>query len=158
MAPLLFIGIVSLILIALLYWILRTSDSDSKRPRSYNTLQWEAAEEITNTVDYEIYLADNSMKLIRLKNDQVIVYWNFSNEKWQADMAPSKQAPKNPNLMLRVYQTQEWLKTWDMPIKHKRGSMRFTLPVQTFCYCSIGYKENGSFTPILTSNTIMLND
>jgi hypothetical protein len=160
MAPLLFIGIVSAILIFLLYWILKNSETEDNtylRNKVRNVFWWESSEELMNALNPHIHLPPDSMKLLNINEKQATVYWRFSNEKW-ANLNELVNSPEKCfQIILRLYQVKDWVNTWDITINEAKGCLHFLLMPETFCYCSIGKKENSNFYPIMTSNTIKKN-
>jgi hypothetical protein len=160
MAPLLFISIVSAILIFLLYWILKNSETKDNTylcNKVRNVFWWESSKELTNDLNANIYLPPDSMKLLNINEKQVTVYWHFSNEKWSHLNELVNSSEKCFQVILRLYQVKDWVNTWDIAINEPQGSLNFLLMPETFCYCSIGKKENRKFYPIMTSNTIKKN-
>ncbi|MDR1616289.1 MAG: hypothetical protein LBR98_04695 [Syntrophomonadaceae bacterium] len=161
MAPLLFISAVSAVLIFLLYWILKNPETGDKtylRNKARNVFWWETGEELVNRLNPRVYLPPDSMKLLNITEKQAVVYWRFSDEKWERlNERANTPSEKYLQLILRLYQVKDWVNTWDITVNEAQGSLNFLLMPETFCYCSIGKKENSKFCPVMTSNTIKKN-
>lgn len=155
MIPIVFILTVSLILIAMLYWVLRSSEGQ-RRPgdKRRNDYQFEAAQELYKYVENEVYLGENKVELLRYDEDRVRALWNLSEDKWQQATERGNN-DKNREPFLRLYQAGELLHSMDMPLKQRSGHFDFDLPPSTASYFSVGYKENNRFYPLVTSRTVM---
>lgn len=151
MAPIIFITSVSVVLLLMLYWVLR-DDTGQRRIRS--NYQFEAAQELFNYMEDEVYLGENCIQLQRTGSARVRTYWNLSRDKW-AEISGSDERKKNREPFLRFYQAGELLHAFDMPLKQRCGHHDFDLPPMTACYGSLGYKENGRFSALFTSRTLM---
>lgn len=155
MIPVVFILTVSLILIAMLYWVLHNSEGQGRSGNNrLNDYQFESAQELFKYAPDESYLEENKVELIRCNEDRVRALWNLSEEKWQ-QFSGSGQNNKNREPFLRIYQAGELLHTIDMPLKQKSGSLEYDLPPFTASYLALGYKENNRFYGLLSSRTVM---
>ncbi|HWP95968.1 MAG TPA: hypothetical protein VN426_03890 [Syntrophomonadaceae bacterium] len=152
MAPIIFITSVSLVLLLMLYWVLR---GDGGQRRSRSDFRFETAQELFNYVEDDVYLGENCIQLQRTSEGRVSTYWNLALEKWQEMGGSADPSKRSREPFLRVYQAGDLLHTLDMPLKQRCGQFDFDLPPHTACYCSLGFKENGRFSALVTSRTLM---
>ncbi|MEN6392060.1 MAG: DUF4912 domain-containing protein [Syntrophomonas sp.] len=153
MIPVVFIITVSLILIAMLYWVLHSSEGQ-RRPGPNNEYQFESAQELFKYAPDEAYLDEDKLELVRRDDDRVRALWNLSEDKWQ-QFSKNAENDKNREPFLRIYLAGELLHTMDVPLKQKNGHFDYDLAPFTASYFTLGYKDNKSFCPLLTSRTIM---
>lgn len=155
MIPIVFILTVSLVLIAMLYWVLHNSEA-RQRPLNNrrNDYQFESAQELFKYVENEVYLGEDKVELLRYDEDRVRALWNLSEDKWR-QLAERGESNKNREPFLRLYQAGERLRFMDMPLRQKSGHFDYDLPPSTASYFTMGYKENNRFYPLLTSRTVM---
>lgn len=155
MIPVVFILTVSLILIAMLYWVLHSSE-EQRRPGNNlrNDYQFESAQELFKYTPGGAYLDEDKVELLRYDDDRMRAIWNLSDEKWQ-QFSERCENNKSREPFLRIYQAGELLHTMDMPLKQKNGHFDYELPPLTASYFTLGYKENNRFCSVLTSRTIM---
>jgi hypothetical protein len=155
MIPVVFILTVSLILIAMLYWVLRSSEGQ-RRPGNNlrHDYQFESAQELFKYAPDEAYLGEDRVELIRHDDDRVRAIWNLSEEKWR-QFSERAENSKSREPFLRIYQAGELLHSMDVPLKQKNGHFDYELSLATASYFTLGYKENNRFCGVLTSRTVM---
>lgn len=159
MTPLLFITLVTAVLLILLYWILSTLDFQEKgrkkgRRPSYH---FETAQELFKYVEPDYELVENSIKLTKTSPNYVIVCWNLSQEKWNESRSVQTNKPDVEDIILRLLETSKQFKILDIPVNSLLGKYEFKLENNTTWYASLGFVNNESFNPILTSNKISTN-
>lgn len=155
MIPVVFIITVSLVLIAMLYWVLRNSEDGRRSPTNHrDRYQFEAAQELFKYVEEEANLAVDTVALVRNDEDRVRALWNLSEDKWR-HFSERVENKRNREPFLRIYQAGELLHTMDVPLKQPSGHFDYDLAPFTASYFTLGYKENNRFLGVLTSRTVM---
>lgn len=152
MAPIIFITSVSLVLLLMLYWVLR---GDGSHQHSRSDYRFEAAQELFKYVEDEVYVGENGIQLERISEGRVRTYWNLTRDKWQEISGPADSGKRTREPFLRIYQAGDLLHSFDMPLKQRCGHIDSDLPPHTACYGSLGFKENGRFSALFTSHTLM---
>ncbi len=156
MSPLLFIAMVSLILIALLYWIINSLDSETqKKKHTAPEFKWETAPEIVDSNSSEIYMPQNSIKIVKNCEGSITVLWHFPPD---STLISNNAKLENKELILRVYQIIDWQTYFDIAISGNSGSKSIKLNNCTYFYCTIGYKNANGFVPLISSRTIKVKN
>jgi uncharacterized membrane protein YwzB len=155
MVPLAFIIIVSLILVALIYWVLNTMRFDEAV--NEDDFLFEAAPELFayGTIpDLNSYLPfeTNRLKLGRANKVYLIAYWSIEEEKQEEFY---EKTEVDGDLVLRIYQTSFGLIYDEFPVENLKGSHYFESKPETAYYAVLGIKKDDSFFPWLYSNTVM---
>lgn len=157
MVPIIFIVTVSLILVAMLYWVLRSAGEGERRTRhsKRGAYQFESAQELFKYVDDEVYLREDGVQLVRINENRMRALWNLGEGQWQDFNRSGDQKNRGREAFMRVHQAGEHLRTIDMPLRQRSGHFDYDLSPGIATYFSIGFKENNRFYPVLTSRTIL---
>lgn len=155
MTPLLFISVVTLILVALVYWIISNQDMQlSDRDHHYDhegSIRFEAAQELLKYVNDEKISQQDVLRLKAWDQD-IMVYWQVSSDTWEDTI--NKYGLKNnyDRIVIRLYDPNLHIR--DIEVNHLTGGQRIKTGDFHVNYAVLGIYRKGDFIPLFLSQTV----
>ena len=150
MSPLLYIGLLVLVLVLLLYWLLNSQESGAAG-NGEGLFKFEAAPELAIYAEKELYLGENSIKIAGSDPHYRYVYWNLSQERLTECTNRLGIRVENAHLVLRLYEGEELLASSDLPVRARAGRCKLQIrPGQPYRLV-LGIRNKNRFIPILAS-------
>ena len=156
MVPLLFIIIVVSVLSLLIYWVLSDTNVNEHAIRKITRFNYELAPELYTYGESELYVPQNSIKFSGNNANNLLAYWNLSQTKLEEIARQKLVEPDPEQIVLRLYEVNEWINYHDIKVKSLAGRCRFELQPGNSYYLELGVGIRNHFVPVLTSKTIKI--
>jgi len=154
MTPLLFISVVTLILLALVYWILSSHEkrlSGQDHHPDSGSLSFETAQELLKHADQDQISKEDVLRLKAWDQD-IMVYWQVSPDTWEETLGKYGLKDNYDRIIIRLY--DPYLRIRDIEVHHLTGGQRIKTGEFHVNYAVLGINRKEDFIPLFLSRTV----